>query len=211
MRKIDTIFVHCSATQPTGWFAELSTPDQIAEIDRWHKERGFNGFGYHYYIARDGMRWNGRPLEQAGAGVAGMNSRSIHICLEGGFGSSSDDKAIEHFTGDQLDELRVLLAELQKRFRGVCIRGHNEVSAKACPGFNVKRWLRAKGHVPEAATASEKATEAAVKGGPIGALAGVSAGGVAQSFAGWDSNAQIILAVAVVVAAMFIAWRYVHD
>ena len=43
MRKIDSIIVHCSATKAGQDFT-------AADIDRWHRERGFNGIGYHYVI-----------------------------------------------------------------------------------------------------------------------------------------------------------------
>nr|WP_223225927.1 MULTISPECIES: hypothetical protein [Bacteroides] len=45
MRKIDSIIVHCSATKAGQDFT-------AADIDRWHRERGFNGIGYHYVIFR---------------------------------------------------------------------------------------------------------------------------------------------------------------
>ena len=47
MRKIDSIIVHCSATKAGQDFT-------AADIDRWHRERGFNGIGYHYVIRLDG-------------------------------------------------------------------------------------------------------------------------------------------------------------
>ena len=37
IRKIDTIIVHCSATKAGQDFT-------AADIDRWHRERGFDGF-----------------------------------------------------------------------------------------------------------------------------------------------------------------------
>ena len=44
MRKIDSIIVHCSATKAGQDFT-------AADIDRWHRERGFNGIGYHYAVS----------------------------------------------------------------------------------------------------------------------------------------------------------------
>ena len=40
MRNIDSIIVHCSATKAGQDFT-------ATDIDRWHRERGFNGIGYH--------------------------------------------------------------------------------------------------------------------------------------------------------------------
>lgn len=48
MRKIDLIIVHCSAT-PEG--KDFTT----ADIDRWHRQRGFASIGYHFVIYRDAL------------------------------------------------------------------------------------------------------------------------------------------------------------
>ena len=32
-------------------------------IDKWHKERGWSGIGYHYVIKRDGQIELGRPID----------------------------------------------------------------------------------------------------------------------------------------------------
>ena len=55
MRKIDSIIVHCSATKAGQDFT-------AADIDRWHRERGFNGIGYHYVISGDWMRTDIRQI-----------------------------------------------------------------------------------------------------------------------------------------------------
>jgi hypothetical protein len=38
-----------------------------SEIDRWHKEKGWDGIGYHYVIRKDGTIEEGRSLERKGA------------------------------------------------------------------------------------------------------------------------------------------------
>ena len=60
MRKITEIIIHCSAT-PQG------VDYTVADIDRWHRQRGFNKRGYHYVIYRDGSIHPGRPVEEIGA------------------------------------------------------------------------------------------------------------------------------------------------
>ena len=82
MRVITLIVVHCSAVKPD----QLSS---AAQIDSWHRERGFHlGIGYHYVIRRDGTIEPGRPEWMIGAHchVKGhhYNSHSIGICYEGG-------------------------------------------------------------------------------------------------------------------------------
>ena len=55
MRNIDSIIVHCSATKAGQDFT-------ATDIDRWHRERGFNGIGYHYVIRLDGKLEKGRDV-----------------------------------------------------------------------------------------------------------------------------------------------------
>ena len=73
MRKIDSIIIHCSATKVGQDFT-------AADIDRWHRERGFNGIGYHYVVCLDGRLERGRDISLAGAHCKGWNEHSIGIC-----------------------------------------------------------------------------------------------------------------------------------
>lgn len=140
-RTITEIFVHCSATRKE-WMSDRPATDKREEIDRWHRQRGWKGFGYHYLIDRDGVVVPGRPESEVGAHVSGHNAHSIGICLVGGHGSNENDRFADHYTSLQEGALSELLDELQGRYPDAKIRGHNEVAAKACPGFNVARWLR---------------------------------------------------------------------
>ncbi len=74
MRNIDSIIVHCSATKAGQDFT-------AADIDRWHRERGFNGIGYHYVICLDGKLEKGRDVALAGAHCkkVGMNEVSGYV------------------------------------------------------------------------------------------------------------------------------------
>lgn len=129
MRKIEKIIIHCSAT-PEG--REVT----VADIDRWHRQRGFNGIGYHYVIYSDGTVHQGRPLEMAGAHCLGQNARSIGVCYVGGLTADSS-AAADTRTPAQKESLRKLVEELKTRFKGVTIHGHREFAAKACPCFDV--------------------------------------------------------------------------
>ena len=62
MRKITEIIIHCSATTEGKDFS-------VEDIDRWHRQRGFNGIGYHFVIYRDGSIHAGRSKRQIGAHV----------------------------------------------------------------------------------------------------------------------------------------------
>lgn len=130
----DFLVVHCSATTPTMDIGRK-------EIDRWHRERGFFMVGYHYIIRRDGTVETGRPLMQPGAHVQGINDRSVGICMVGGV--AKDGKTPEaNFTPVQWGALKVLLKELKQKFPAAEIKGHNEFANKACPSFDVQKWLK---------------------------------------------------------------------
>lgn len=143
MRKITEIIVHCTATRPEWWAAQ-PLEAKIAEVRRWHvSDRRWRDIGYHFLIDRNGKIGNGRPLAQTGAHVQGRNTGTIGIALFGGHGSAETDAFGDNFTRDQERALRSLLADLQRDFGPVPVTGHNQYSAKACPGFNVPRWYSA--------------------------------------------------------------------
>jgi len=133
-RRIDRIFIHCSATKP-------SQDIDAATIRTWHKKQGWNDIGYHWVIKRDGTREKGRNESVVGAGVQGMNANSIHLCLIGGI-AESNGRPENNFTPNQWIELESLVRELRNRYPDVLVNGHNEYSNKACPCFDVQEWFK---------------------------------------------------------------------
>lgn len=193
---INTVFIHCSATQ-ADWMAERHLSDKVAEIRRWHTAKGWRDIGYHWIIDRDGSVAPGRAETTQGAHVKGYNVGSIGICLLGGFGSNENDTFADHYTPKQDAALRHLLDDINHRYGPVAVRGHNEVAAKACPGFNVRRWLSHKPPRPKAASTTLQAT--------AGGAVAVS-GGVLSALGQLDPAAQVALVVAGVVALGAFAW-----
>ena len=140
---VTEIVVHCSAT-PASWYAGKTAAEKVAEIRRWHvQDRKWRDIGYHFVIDRDGTVLPGRRETEIGAGVEGHNRGVIHICLIGGAGSAATDAFERHFTAAQASSLRKLLASVQLRTPVKRISGHNEWAAKACPGFQVGKFLEA--------------------------------------------------------------------
>lgn len=134
MRPIKTIIIHCSDS-PFG---------DASQINVWHKQRGWNGIGYHHVILNgvikkgdpytpslDGKVQDGRLLEKIGAHCAGHNEASIGICLIG----------VKTFTEKQFERLLWLVRLYSKRF-GIDpsnVRGHCEFDhGKTCPNFDVQ-------------------------------------------------------------------------
>lgn len=135
---VHEVVVHCSATRPK-WWAEQTLEEKVAEIRRWHvEERGWRDIGYHRVIDRDGRISVGRSLWEIGAHVAGHNRGTIGICLLGGHGASAQDRFDDHFTPAQRASLEAYLRELSELTEIKKVSGHNEYSAKGCPGFSVK-------------------------------------------------------------------------
>lgn len=132
MRRIDKIIIHCSAT-PEGRHVT------VADINRWHRERGFSQIGYHHVIYLDGSIHQGRPEEIAGAHVVGHNAHSIGVCYIGGVDKNM--KAKDTRTEAQRLTLHKLVERLKEKYPGTTVHGHNEFAAKACPSFNVRSEL----------------------------------------------------------------------
>lgn len=150
MRPIDLIVVHTTAT-PYG--KAMTVPD----IDRMHRQRGFDGIGYHWLIGLNGEKWRGRPEARPGAHVAGYNARSIGVSYVGGLGPNG--KPADTRTPAQRQALLEVLQDLQRRYPGAPIVGHRDLSPdrnhdgaitpdewiKACPCFEAIAEYRAAG------------------------------------------------------------------
>lgn len=151
MRKIDAIVIHCSATR-------AGQDVRAADIDKWHKERGFAMIGYNYVIDLDGTVEVGRPLSRDGAhcntaGTSGRsyNRHSIGICYVGGL--DKDGKPADTRTSEQKRALRDLVYKLMDEYPDIVeVIGHRDASPdrnkdgkitpnewiKQCPCFDVR-------------------------------------------------------------------------
>ena len=127
------IVVHCSATRP-------SQDIDAKTIDTWHKERGFDKIGYHYVIKRNGNVETGRDEQTQGAHALGYNHNSLGVCLVGGANQDDYKKAENNFTPDQWNSFGYLIDQLEEKYLGVKVIGHNEISKKECPTFDVQEW-----------------------------------------------------------------------
>lgn len=137
--KVRYLFVHTAADPREAGQYDTSA----AEIERWHRARGFDGIGYHYVVRRSGLIEPGRAVSVPGAHVRGMNHCSLGICLSG-------HHDLVPMTDAQHDALIRLLKELMTRYGLPAHRvlGHREVNqlvlsgqldpiyrtAKSCPG-----------------------------------------------------------------------------
>lgn len=150
MKTIDSIVIHCTATR-------AGQDVRAADIDKWHKERGFACIGYNYVIDLDGTVEVGRPLSRDGAhcntaGTSGVayNKHSIGIVYVGGLnlaGMPADTR-----TPAQKKALAELVYKLISEYPIVEVIGHRDASPdqnldgkitpnewiKQCPCFDVR-------------------------------------------------------------------------
>lgn len=126
-RAVQRVFLHCSAASRKNINAK--------EIDRWHKQRGWSGIGYHFFIKTDGTLEVGRNIERTPAAQGGHNRGTIAICLNGLLKSD--------FTEEQFVTLKDLCDEIDEAYEGkITFWPHNAVAAKACPVFDYKAVLQ---------------------------------------------------------------------
>ncbi len=127
-RKIDRVFLHCSAS-------DVPAHDNVETMRRWHKERGFNDIGYHFFISKNGILHRGRDIEKTPAAQKGHNLRTIAVCIHG--------LRKEKFTQSQYEALKTLCTDIDNAYsHKVSFHGHNEVSKKSCPVLDYKEILK---------------------------------------------------------------------
>lgn len=150
MAKLKYLVIHCTAT-PEG---RDVTPD---DIRRWHTSpvsaggRGWKQVGYTDLIRLDGTverlvnnneDANVDPWEITN-GAKGYNAISRHIVYAGGCDKSNKPKDTR--TAAQEKALVAYVKDFHRRHPSVRIIGHNEIAAKACPSFDVQKWLKSIG------------------------------------------------------------------
>ncbi len=132
-KRTDFIVVHCTAT-PEG------KPFTAKDVDRWHREKGWNGIGYHFVVLLDGNIEAGRPANAVGAHVEGYNSNSIGVVYVGGVDAKGKSKDTR--TPAQKRALELLVKDLVERYPGATVQGHRDFPGvkKDCPCFDTKKW-----------------------------------------------------------------------
>jgi N-acetylmuramoyl-L-alanine amidase len=117
------VIVHCLATPDT-----IERKFTVADVRRWHLERGFHDVGYHFVIQGDGTIEEGRNLRVMGAHAKGHNQDSVGIAYDGSFLP----------TIEQIYSFVVLYRKLNVEF-GITLDNwfpHKDFANKECPGFD---------------------------------------------------------------------------
>ena len=142
------LVIHCTATKAGR---EVSSD----EIRHWHTDpvckggRGWKQVGYTDMIHLDGrVERLVRNNEDANVdpweitnGAKGYNAISRHIVYVGGVDANDVNKARDTRTPAQKEALKRYVRDFHMRFPQVKIIGHNQLASKACPSFDVPKWL----------------------------------------------------------------------
>lgn len=136
-RWVNRFFIHCSAADHES--KSYQGVNLAKTIDRWHKERGWSGIGYHYVIDKEGNLMTGRNQERIPAAQGGHNRGTLAVCLHG--------LDINKFTKAQEKTLQDLCYTVNQAYgKKITFHGHCEVSAKTCPVIDYKEILKLDKH-----------------------------------------------------------------
>jgi hypothetical protein len=137
MRKVERIVWHTAAHGRDGQAFDTTA----AQIDQWHRERGWSEIGYNVVIRFNGAIEQGRDPRKIPAGVAGINETTYHICFSG-HGDIAPLTPQQLESGVQYGLVERFLSEPD----GLIVMGHREVNelvrrglapiptTKTCPG-----------------------------------------------------------------------------
>lgn len=125
-RAVTRVFIHCSAS-------DNPNHDNVATLRKWHvDENKWSDIGYHYFITKDGVLHECRPLEKKPAAQGKHNPKTIAICVSG----------LSDFNEKQFAKLKELCGAIDLAYnKAVTFHGHREVAAKECPVFDYKSVL----------------------------------------------------------------------
>ncbi|MDQ0250972.1 N-acetyl-anhydromuramyl-L-alanine amidase AmpD [Sphingomonas kyeonggiensis] len=112
-------------------------------MTRWDVER-FGQASYHYVIELDGDVVPTLRHDQKGAHVGNRNTGNLGISYVGGTATLNAGGAPKDTrTAAQKEAMARLVKDLRRQFPRARIRGHRDWPgvAKACPSFDVAKWL----------------------------------------------------------------------
>ena len=108
-----------------------ATTCSIEDIDRWHKNNGWAGCGYHFLVRKDSSIYRGRPENKLGAHTSNYNTGSLGICFEGKYNTEempeAQLKAGQELIKYLLDKYNLSKANAYK---------HKDFNNTDCPGHN---------------------------------------------------------------------------
>lgn len=126
MRKIERIFVHCTAGNQKQTLQQLK--DEFVR-------KGWKNPGYHYVVFPDGKLVQLLSEDKVSNGVQGYNNTSINVSYIGGI--DKQGRPLDNRTQAQKDTLYALLMYLKQQYPKAHILGHRDIWGK-----NSKNWKK---------------------------------------------------------------------
>ena len=137
MRRINRIFVHCTAS----WQETTTEESLLAEF----KKNGWKRPGYHYVVKPDGNIIEMLSDNYIANGVKNYNQNSIHVAWIGGILKAGKNiVSWDNRTPQQKQALFDLLTKLKLRYRDAIILGHRDISPDLNHHGVVDPWERIK-------------------------------------------------------------------
>lgn len=145
-KDITHIFIHCTA----GY-------GDVKAIRKYWRSLKWKTDGYHKLIDLDGSIYNLVDFQNASNGVAGFNSKAIHISYIGGVDKKNYNKAVDSRTPEQKEALLIAIEDAIQwvhayggNIKKLKILGHRDISPdknlngivdsneriKECPSFD---------------------------------------------------------------------------
>ena len=141
--KLLFLFLHCSAS-PAG----MDFSGQWIK-DYHMKNKGWSRPGYSDVICLNGRvdsiyPWDTDDIIEEWEftfGTRKLNKQSRHVCYIGGVDADDIHKAVDTRTRKQKYAMRVYIDFHLLMYPNLIIVGHNQVQRKACPSFDVPKYL----------------------------------------------------------------------
>ena len=146
MNKLKYLIIHCTATPENR---EVT----VNELKKWHTAppplgRGWKKIGYSDIIHLNGYKENLNLYDEneildpweITPGTSGINCISRHIAYVGGI-SAKTGKPKDTRTPEQIETLKNYCEIFHFLHPQAMIYGHYHFAAKACPSFDVEKFL----------------------------------------------------------------------
>ena len=134
LRNIKYIVVHCTATPPNTTIESMKR--FWKDVRKWGDTPG-----YHYVIERSGNVVQLLDESKNSNGVYMHNSSCINMSYIGGI--DKDGKPQDNRSYAQKHAMFDLIVSLTEKYPQAQVLGHRDFPDvhKACPSFDVKKWL----------------------------------------------------------------------
>lgn len=101
----------------------------VESIHEAHKNNGWAGIGYHYYVRKNGKIYKGREDNMIGSHCSGHNTNTLGICAEGDY--ENIDKTMPEA---QKEALKELVTYLKNKYSITKVSKHKDYNNTDCPG-----------------------------------------------------------------------------